>query len=252
MLGLDDLESNLRKVQGRIAEAAKRAGRDPADITLVAVTKTVPQRTVRDAYDLGLRDFGENRVEEAEVRMRDLPADITWHMIGHIQSRKAARVASVCHFVHAVDSVKLARRLDRTCAEYERRMPVLLEINISGESTKYGFPADRWTADSVQQTKLLTAIREITALPNLQVCGLMTMAPIVADPGEARPVFAALGHLREDLAQAFPKTRWLHLSMGMTDDFEIAIEEGASMVRVGRAIFGPRQAQWRGCEAGGK
>ncbi len=228
-----------------MAAAAKRAGRDYAAITLVAVTKTLPLEVIRAAYDLGLRDLGENRVEEAEAKIPELPTDITWHMIGHIQSRKAARVTASFGFIHSVDSVKLARRLDSRCAEMLQPLPVLLEFNVSGEESKYGFVAERWSTDRTQRTRLLKAVREITSLPNLGVCGLMTMAPIVPEPEMARPVFSKLRRLRDDLAQAFPETDWVHLSMGMTDDFEVAIEEGATIVRVGRAIFQPDLPPWR-------
>lgn len=224
---------NLRRVRERIVAAAERAGRDPGEVTLVAVTKTHPPEVIRAAYELGLRDFGENRVEEAASKISQLPEDITWHMVGHLQSRKAALAADLFNIIHSVDSVKLARRLNRFCAERNRLMPVLLEINVSGEVSKYGFPlADR--------DMLGAAIAEMLALSHICIEGLMTMAPIVSDPEEARPVFRGLRELREALAARFPQIEWRHLSMGMTDDFEVAIEEGATMVRIGRAIFGPR------------
>ncbi len=239
------LEANLQAVQKRIAAAAGRAGRDPAEITLVAVTKTQSPETIRAAYDLGLRHFGENRVEEAEAKVDELPYDITWHMIGHIQRRKALRVVSLFGLVHSVDSVKLARRLDRLGAEGAGPMPVLLEFNVSGEASKYGFDAERWAEDAEQRSTVLAAVKQILSLPHLRVQGLMTMAPIVTDPEEARPVFVCLRQLRDGLAEAFPGVEWQHLSMGMTDDFEVAIEEGATLVRVGRAIFAPDLPPWR-------
>lgn len=239
------LETNLRGVQQRIADAAARSGRDPSEITLVAVTKTQPPGVVRAAYDLGLRSFGENRVEETEAKISELPDDICWHMIGHIQSRKSSRVAHKFRFVHSVDSLKLARRLDRACADLGLRMSVLLEVNVSGESTKFGFPAVRWDVDGGVRKALLASITEIVSLQSLDVEGLMTMAPIVADPEQARPVFIALRSLLDYLAESFPETNWHHLSMGMTDDFEVAVEEGATLVRVGRAIFAPDLPAWR-------
>jgi pyridoxal phosphate enzyme (YggS family) len=238
---MNGLEANLRSVQERIASAAARAGRDPAELTLVSVTKTQSPPLIRAAYDLGLRHFGENRVEEAETKVLDLPGDITWHMIGHIQSRKAKRVASIFEMVHSVDSVKLARRLDRSCEHRSQPLPILLECNVSGEEAKYGFKADRWEQDGAQRKALLSAVEQILALTNLQVQGLMTMAPIVADPEQARPVFVRLRQVRDQLAEAFHQADWGQLSMGMTDDFEVAIEEGATLVRVGRAIFDPTQ-----------
>jgi len=240
-----DLEANLHSVQARIAAAAGRAGRSVAEIELVAVTKTQPVEVVRAAYELGLRHFGENRVEEAEAKVSALPEDVTWHMIGHIQSRKAGRVASLFRFVHAVDRVKVARRLEHFRAEQARPLPVLLEFNVSGEESKYGLDAAHWAEDAAQRQAILAAVGEIVALPHLQVQGVMTMAPIVAEPEQARPVFVRLRQLRDELAAAFPRTDWHHLSMGMTDDFEVAIEEGATLVRIGRAIFAPDLPPWR-------
>ena len=238
---MNTLEANLRSVQDRIASAAARAGRDPGEITLVAVTKTRSPDTIRAVYELGQRHFGENRVEEAEPKVPELPGDLAWHMIGHIQSRKAKRVAPLFEMVHSVDSVKLARRLDRAREGRPQPLPVLLECNVSGEQAKYGFEADRWEGDDTQRKALWTAVEQILTLPNVRVQGLMTMAPIVADPEEARPVFVRLRRLCDALAADFAQADWRHLSMGMTDDFEVAIEEGATLVRVGRAIFDPAQ-----------
>lgn len=242
---MNRLEANLRSVQARIAAAAERAGRDPSEITLVAVTKMQPPAVIQAAYALGLRHFGENRVGEAEAKVGDLPVDIVWHMIGHIQSRKANRVVPLFDVVHSLDSVKLARRLDRSSGDPAQPLPVLVECNVSGEESKYGLDASRWAEDGAQRAALLEAVAEIVALTNLRVQGLMTMAPIVSDPEQARPVFVRLRQLAEQLAAAFPQADWHHLSMGMTDDFEVAIEEGATMVRVGRAIFDPDLPPWR-------
>ena len=242
---MSHLEANLRAVQDRIDAAAHRAGRDPAGISLVAVTKTQSPAVIQAAYDLGLRHFGENRVEEAESKVGSLPGEITWHMIGHIQSRKAKRVAPIFDVVHSLDSLKLARRLDRQSATRSEPLPVLLECNVSGEESKGGFDAARWSEDNEQWKVLLAAAEEIVALPNLSVQGLMTMAPIVAEPEQVRPVFVRLRELRDELARALPQADWRHLSMGMTDDFQVAIEEGATMVRVGRAIFDPLLPAWR-------
>ncbi|MGD8625879.1 MAG: YggS family pyridoxal phosphate-dependent enzyme [Anaerolineae bacterium] len=241
-----DLAANLDDVQERIAAAARRAGRQAQEVSLVAVTKTQPPEIIQAAYDLGLRHFGENRVGEAAKKVGDLPQEITWHMIGHIQSRKARQVAPLFQIVHSVDRLKIARALDRHHPEGAGPLPILLECNVSGEGSKYGFAADRWDAgrqslDEAQRQALHAAVDQIVALPHLRVEGLMTMAPIVDDPEKARPVFRRLRRLRDHLAGAFPALSWHHLSMGMTDDFEVAIEEGATLVRVGRAIFGP----WR-------
>jgi pyridoxal phosphate enzyme (YggS family) len=240
-----DLEINLRSVQERVADAAMRAGREPSEVTLVAVTKTQSPEVIQAAYDLGLRHFGENRVEEAEEKVDELPADITWHMIGHVQSRKARRVASRFGIVHSVDSLKLARRLDRFASGRSEPLPALLEFNVSGEVSKYGFSASEWAGSDDGKESLLATIKEIISLPHLTVQGVMTMAPIVGLPEEARPVFVGLRRLRDDLAVRLPHADWRHLSMGMTDDFEVAVEEGATLVRVGRAIFAPDLPPWR-------
>jgi pyridoxal phosphate enzyme (YggS family) len=240
-----DLERNLRVVRARIAAAADRARRDPGEITLVAVTKTCPPETIRTAYNLGLRHFGENRVSEAEAKVGHLPGNITWHMIGHIQSRKAKRVVPLFQIVHSVDSLKLARRLDRVCAGRSDPLPVLLECNVSGEESKYGFVAGRWAEDDAVREALFDDVEACLALAHLSIQGLMTMAPIVADPEQARPVFASLRRLRDEMRARFGQADWRYLSMGMTDDFEVAIEEGATLVRIGRAIFDPDLPPWR-------
>jgi pyridoxal phosphate enzyme (YggS family) len=242
---MTQLETNLSSVQERIAAAAQRVGRTTSEVTLVAVTKTQSPEVIQSAYDLGLRHFGENRVEEAEEKVGELPAEITWHMIGHVQSRKAQRVASRFGLVHSVDSLKLARRLDRFASGRSEPLPVLLEFNVSGEESKYGFSASQGAGGDDGKESLLATIEEIIALPNLFVQGLMTMAPIVGHPEEARPVFVGLRRLRDNLCVRFPHADWRHLSMGMTDDFEVAIEEGATLVRVGRAIFAPDLPPWR-------
>ncbi|HEY76615.1 MAG TPA: YggS family pyridoxal phosphate-dependent enzyme [Thermoflexia bacterium] len=241
------VHQNLLSVQERIAEAAMRAGRDPAEITLVAVTKTFPVQAILLGYDLGLRHFGENRPEEGAEKIPQVNAAVggprpTWHMVGHVQSRKAA--LTVAHFdvVHSVDRLKIARRLSRFAVEAGRVIPVLLECNVSGEATKFGFLVDHWQEDEDQREAFFAACAEILALPGIRVEGLMTMAPIAEDPEEVRPVFASLRALRDALMERFPQAVWRELSMGMTDDFEVAVEEGATMVRIGRAIFGPRPA----------
>jgi hypothetical protein len=245
-----DIEANLRDVQRRIAEAAGRVGRDPAEITLVAVTKMFAMEHIRAAYELGLRHFGENRVREAAgkiptvnqwIEKKHVPSPITWHMVGHLQSRKAREAIRLFDLIHSVDTLKLAKRLDRLCGREGRVMPILLEVNVSGEESKYGFALDRWAEDEEQRESFFAIVEEILALPQVEVRGLMTMAPIVADPEEARPYFRRLRLLRDALAERFPGEYWRHLSMGMTDDFEVAIEEGATMVRIGRAIFGERR-----------
>lgn len=237
---MNDLEKNLRSVEGRIHAAAEMAGRDPGEITLVAVSKTFPVEMILAAYGLGVRHIAENRVEEAsrkipQVRSRlsGEPAGLIWHMVGHLQSRKVKDAAALFDFVQSVDSAALARRLDERSSALGKTLPVLLEVNVSGEASKYGLASE-------PRENLFAIVDEVLRLPHLDVQGLMTVAPIVNVPDDARPVFRALGELRNELRARFPGRAWKHLSMGMTDDFEIAIAEGATIVRIGRAIFGER------------
>jgi pyridoxal phosphate enzyme (YggS family) len=232
----DSLQDNLTRVQERITVAAARAGRAAATITLVAVSKTHPVETLIAAYELGVQHFGENRVEEAAGKLPAFKQAISdpavvCHMIGHLQSRKAEDAAALFDRVHSVDSVKLAQRLSRLTT---KSLPILLEVNVSGEESKYGF-------DGARPDELFSAVEAIVQLPRLQLDGLMTMAPVVADPEQARPVFRALRELRDEIEARYPTIKLPQLSMGMTDDFEVAIEEGATLVRIGRAIFGERE-----------
>ena len=231
------IAENVAQVRARIAEACVRVGRDPAGVTLVAVSKQRAPEAILQVAAAGVTDFGENRVEEARAKLPHLRgAGLTWHMVGHIQSRKADEAATLFDMVHSVDSVRLAGRLSRFVAG-ERPLPILLEINVSGEASKYGWPAARWRDDREQRRALWEDVRAILALPNLCVRGLMTMAPIAPDMEQVRPVFAGLRALRDALAADFPAADWVHLSMGMTDDYPAAVEEGATLVRIGRAIF---------------
>jgi pyridoxal phosphate enzyme (YggS family) len=250
-----NIHANLTNVQERLQAAARRAGRDPAGVTLVAVTKTYPIEFMQAAYQAGVRHFGENRVEEARLKIpafhqwlasaSSAPERPTWHLIGHLQSRKAGDALACFDVIHSVDSHKLAERLDRLSGQGEAgpRIPVLLECNVSGELSKYGFDLSQWQEDRDLRADFFGVVRRMVELPRLHLQGLMTMAPIVPDPEQARPVFIALRALRDALAQEFGEVEWRHLSMGMTDDFEVAIEEGATMIRVGRAIFGPRACE---------
>ena len=252
------LQDNLQRIQDRINSAAARAGRDTSSITLVAVSKTQPVESLIEAYHLGVRHFGENRVEEASIKLPAFksnlaevlgtidkspvqpfdrlragsPQGFVFHMIGHVQSRKAAEVAALFDRVHSIDSLKLAQRLDRFAAEHNKVLPILLEVNVSGEESKHGFSGAR-------RAELWGAAETIGQLHHLKLDGLMTMAPIVDRPDQARPVFRSLREVRDEI-EAKLKLQLPHLSMGMTDDFEAAIEEGATLVRVGRAIFGER------------
>ena len=238
------IAENLTRVHERIAEAALRAGRDPAQVTLVAVTKTRPVEAIVAAYEWGVRHFGENRPEEGDAKIPAVNAALgerpTWHMIGHIQSRKARLVVADFDYIHSVDRLKIARRLNRFAQESGRVLPVLLECNISGEEAKFGFEVHGWEQDAPRRERFFAAVEEILALPGLAVQGLMTMAPLSDDPETTRPVFAGLRGLLDALRERFPAADWRHLSMGMSDDFTVAVEEGATLVRIGRAIFEQR------------
>ena len=240
------IQDNLARIRERIGSAASRAGRDPAEITLVGVTKTQPVEVILSALDAGLQHIGENRVPEMEAKRQWIKERFAgrlspvWHMIGHVQSRKAGVVVALADMVHSLDSLKLARRLELFAAKANRVLPVLLELNLSGEESKYGWPASRWQRDVEQWNAVRGFAQSVSALPHLDLQGLMTMAPWVPDPDVIRPVFSSARLIRERLATEIPTVDWRHLSMGMTDDFEIAVEEGATIVRVGRAIFGPR------------
>ncbi|HLX58903.1 MAG TPA: YggS family pyridoxal phosphate-dependent enzyme [Ktedonobacteraceae bacterium] len=227
----EQLANNLEYVRDAIAQAAGRAGRSAQDITLVAVSKTVPVDLVRMAYNLGVTNFGENRVQDALPKIGAFhPPEVRWHMIGHLQSNKAGKVSGAFAAVHSVDTLHLAQALDRHAAEQGVQLTVLLQVNVSGEASKEG----------MSSSEALELARPIVALPHLRVEGLMTIAPLAQNPEEVRPVFRQLRLLRDHLRDQLPQCDWQHLSMGMTDDYRVAIEEGATIVRIGRAIFGER------------
>jgi pyridoxal phosphate enzyme (YggS family) len=231
---LTQIAANLDAVRGRIATAAQRAGRAPDEVTLIAVSKTHPLEAIEAAYAAGQRDFGENRfyelwekIELAQARGLD---EIRWHFIGTIQSRKTKQAIGPIQLIHAVDRVKIAGRLSRDAVEDGCVMNVLFEVNISGEKSKHGF----------SPAQLADALPELLTLPGIQMHGLMTMAPYTDDEGVLRRVFADLRELRNQLNTQAPSAGLHALSMGMTNDFEVAIEEGATLVRIGSAIFGAR------------
>jgi pyridoxal phosphate enzyme (YggS family) len=230
----EHMAANIAHVRSIIAEAASRVGRAPEEITLVAVSKTMPVELVQMAYNLGVTDFGENRVQEALPKVAEFhPQGLRWHMIGHLQSNKAGKVINPFYCVHSVDSLHLAQTLSRRAGEQGKRLPVLLQINVSGEASKEGMP--------LAGTSELA--RQIVVLPYIQVEGLMTIAPLVEDPEQVRPAFRKLRLVRDQLRAELPVCSWQHLSMGMTGDYSVAIEEGATIVRIGRAIFGEREKQ---------
>lgn len=238
------IAANIERIREQIDAACKRVGRDPSGVTLLAVCKQQSPEAVCAAAAAGLRHFGENRVEEAVAKIPQVQHCVTepivWHMVGHIQSRKARRVPGLFHVVHAVDRVRLARRLSALMGERGDTLDVLLEINVSGEASKAGFQAHGWQENAELRASLWQDCEAIMALPGLRVTGLMTMAPIVSEMEATRPVFRQLAALRGALARDF-RVPLPELSMGMTEDFPVAVEEGATIVRIGRAIFGPRR-----------
>lgn len=241
------IEANVARIRGRIEAACERAARDPQDVTLLAVCKSQPPEAVGAAVAAGLRHFGENRVEEAVTKIPEVRQVVSealvWHMVGHVQSRKARRIPGLFQVLHSVDRVRLARRLSTQLQARGETLDVLLEVNVSGEAGKSGLAAAGWQEDKALRARLWSECEAILALPGLRVRGLMTMAPIVADAEETRPVFAQLAALRAALAGDFDVSL-PELSMGMTDDYPVAVEEGATIVRIGRAIFGPRR-EWK-------
>jgi PLP dependent protein len=223
-----DLATNIANVRARIRAAAERGGRRADDVLLVAVTKTVDAARVRDAAALGLRTFGENRVQEAREKIPAV-SGVSWHLIGSLQRNKAKEAVRLFDVLESVDSEALAEEVSRRAVEQERAVDVLIQVNVAREPQKHGASPEEAAA----------VVRRTAALPGLRLRGLMTIAPAVSDPDEVRPVFRALRELRENLQRvlgaALPE-----LSMGMSEDFEVAIEEGATMVRIGRAIFADR------------
>jgi pyridoxal phosphate enzyme (YggS family) len=224
-----DLEANLNQVRHRIAAACERAGRDSSSVTLQAVTKSRPPDVVRAAANLGLALFGENRVQEAKAKIPQCPGRLRWQMIGHLQSNKCRDAVQLFEMIQSVDSLSLAREIDKWADKQAKTMPILLEANIAGESSKFGYPP----------TRLLSELVELNALKKIEIHGLMTVAPYSTNPEKVRSVFRQLRELKQQceelLGAPLP-----HLSMGMSGDFEVAIEEGATLIRLGTALFGER------------
>lgn len=244
-----ELTARIGRVQENIAEAARSAGRSPSEVTLVGVSKTHPPELIAAAYECGLRVFGENRVQEATEKIALLRPQLPgarWHLIGHLQTNKARDAVELFDMIESVDSLRLAEALNRRST---KRLPVLIEVNLSGEASKGGFlptepPAGIRFEPGVQGDSLRDSLPKLLALPNLEVQGLMTIAPLIADRAAsqhaARIVFRALRSLLNDIQHDYPLPALRELSMGMSDDYAIAIEEGATIVRVGRALFGER------------
>ena len=236
---ISSIRENYQYTLNQIANAARKSKRAPNEIRLVVVTKSQPIEIVQAAIEAGVRILGENYPEEAVTKMQSLAeqSGVEWHMIGHVQSRKARLVADHFALLHSLDSLKLAQRLNRFAAERNHVLPVLLEFNVGGEESKAGWNASeetRWEA-------LLPDVASILDLPGLRVQGLMTMPPLGTDPEDSRQFFVRLRQLRDYLATRFPRADWHELSMGTSADYTIAVEEGATLVRVGTAIVGARK-----------
>jgi pyridoxal phosphate enzyme (YggS family) len=223
---------NIMRVRERIAAACGRSGRRPEDVRLIAISKTVPPERIREAYEAGLRDFGENRVQEAKAKRPALSdLTVTWHLVGHLQTNKARPARELFHWFHALDSFRLAERLDGSVVCSGDRLPVLLEVNLGEEETKAG----------VQEEEVCALAEQVSRLNTLILRGLMVLPPFFDDPEQVRPFFRRLRELAAKIDSArLPNVSMQELSMGMSHDFEVAIEEGATIVRVGTAIFGPR------------
>jgi len=233
-----EIRTNYEDVNERLTRAALKSGRNPDSIRLIVVTKSQPLEIVEAAIAAGAVLLGENYAEEGlkKIIAFEEESRVEWHMIGHVQSRKADMVANHFNYLHSLDGLKLARRLDRVLSESDKQLPVLLEFNVGGEESKYGWQA----ADEKNWQNFLPEIEQILDLQHLRVEGLMTMPPYFLEPQLIRPFFIKLRRLRDYLSEKFPGSKWNELSMGTSSDFEIAVEEGATFIRVGQAILGKR------------
>ena len=225
------LAENLQQVEKRIQEACKRADRDRKEVTLIAVSKTKPTSMIDKIYEEGIRDFGENKVQELTEKYEQLPTDIHWHMIGHLQRNKVKYIIDKTKLIHSVDSLRLAETIQQEASKRGIKVDVLVEVNVAQEESKFG----------LNMEEVLPFIEKISTFPNICVKGLMTIAPYVENPEENRPIFRSLRKLFIDInAKNIDNVYMSVLSMGMTNDYEVAVEEGATMVRVGTGIFGER------------
>lgn len=225
------IAEHLSQVQEEIRQACQRAGRSPESVTLIAVSKTKPVPMLLEAYEAGARDFGENKVQEILAKKPELPEEIRWHMIGHLQRNKVHQVIGKAVLIHSVDSLRLARQIEAEAQKQELTVEILLEVNVAREESKYGF-----FLEEVEE-----AIREISQFPHVRIRGLMTIAPFVENPEENRGIFKKLYEFAVDIGKKnIDNVTMDVLSMGMTGDYAVAVEEGATMVRVGTGIFGAR------------
>ncbi|MDY3275875.1 MAG: YggS family pyridoxal phosphate-dependent enzyme [Agathobacter sp.] len=225
------LKENFQSVEARIQAACNRAGRSRKEVTLIAVSKTKPVEMLQTIYDAGSRDFGENKVQEMCDKIEQLPTDIRWHMIGHLQTNKVKYIVGRVSLIHSVDSLHLAQEIEKQAAKLDVIVPILIEVNIAEEESKFG----------IHKEETISLVREVAALPHIRIQGLMTIAPYVENPEDNRACFRGIKQLSVDIAREnIDNVSMDCLSMGMTGDYEVAIEEGATMVRVGTGIFGER------------
>lgn len=226
-----DIKENLANVRKNIEESCKKVGRDVSEVTLITVSKTKPLSDLRIAYEEGSRDFGENKVQELVSKIDEMPSDVKWHLIGHLQRNKVKYIAGKVAMIHSVDSYRLAEEINVQAKKNSCVIPILIEINIAGEDTKFG----------IKPEEAEELIREISELENVKVSGLMTIAPNVANPEENRAYFKAMKDLFVDISSKnIDNVEMKVLSMGMTNDYTVAVEEGATMIRIGTGIFGAR------------
>ena len=225
------LKENLDNVLKNIADSEERSGRKKGDVTLIAVSKTKPVEMIKEVYDLGVRDFGENRVQELTEKYDKLPSDIRWHLIGHLQTNKVKYIIDKAYMIHSVDSLKLANEISREAVKHSVTANILIEVNVSGEESKFG----------VSPEDLEDLIRKISVLPAIRIRGLMTVAPYVVDSEENRQIFIKMKQFAVDITRKnIDNVNMDCLSMGMSGDYTVAVEEGATFVRVGTSIFGER------------
>lgn len=225
------IAENLDEVRNRIDQACERAGRDPKEVTLIAVSKTKPLAMLEEAYAHGARDFGENWVQEIQEKVPLLPEDIHWHMIGHLQRNKVKYIIDKVSLIHSVDSIRLAEEIEKQAEKHDVDMDILIEVNMAEEETKFGLKKD----------EVIQMVKECAKLPHIHIKGLMTIAPFVENPEDNRQYFRAIRELSVDISREnIDNVSMGILSMGMTGDFEVAVEEGATLVRVGTGIFGER------------
>ena len=225
------ITENLEQVRRNIVEACKAVNRDPSEVTLISVSKTKPVSMLQEAYDAGSRDFGENKVQEIMDKYPQLPSDIRWHMIGHLQRNKVKYIVDKVALIHSVDSLRLAETIENEAAKHNVTVPILIEVNVAQEESKFGLKTE----------EVLSLVESIAVLPHINIKGLMTIAPYVEDPEENREIFRELKKLSVDIAaKNINNVNMSVLSMGMTGDYQVAVQEGATMVRVGTGIFGER------------